>query len=823
VSGNARARGDADRAGEPRDAPARPLNILILDFDFFTAIGGGQTFYRRVVERNPDCLFHYPSRGTDLALAGQLPPNARPFAFDDSIGFEEDVASITALNIPVARVDLAWQLTRVLAAVQGMSFHAVDVPSYFPVAHLVRPIAAGFGILVGSVALALLGWNTVSAHHGYAGDVPEAVVQALEIFEAESIAAADVRYVTSGIDIAQTRTPVPDVVEIDMHNVLEHVPLPEAEPPGEGLPTLWYVGRLDRAKAPDLFVELASRMPHLFGSCRLTGPDNPWSSAQRWSDRLAQAAAAHGLAVQYAGLLSDDELRHRVYRGRSVLVIPSRTDAFNLVALEALQNGCPILLSRRAGAFEFLSNRHPRLTPASMDPDDLEAAERELRSMLENYAAIARACRAAVRAHPLPPPRTGFMTEVYGAARSPALRLRQPTNEATIAFREREPLMRRQVRAFRVRRQHGDSPVASIIIPTFNRPAMLAVTLATLTRQSLAATEIIVVDDGSSDAKTVRNVARSFEPMVRLIRTPNRGEAAAVNCGLRAARGEFVGTLSDDDAYAPDLLETAVSVLSSNPGAICSYPDWDIVNESGQLVERHRLPDFDRSMMLTAHWCLPGPGAVVRRSIVERIGGRDGSFRYVSDFDMWLRAGALGDFVHIPRSQGIWRLHQKSATVSASRRRMAHERIRLLQKFYSDPAEQARHGGIRATAFAAAHLAAAAILGPTEARHAMVHLSCAAALDPVLPHSLPPNMTGYPQAWPPDAERAFAVGENARGILGGVLLGAGADETQVAARYLSLKLGYYGFPLVRDMRERRLRTRLARLTRIARGDENVPS
>jgi GT2 family glycosyltransferase/glycosyltransferase involved in cell wall biosynthesis len=776
-------------------------NVLILDFDFFTAVGGGQTFYRRVVERNPDFQFHYPSRGPDLAIARQLPANARPFAFDDTIGFEGDVASIETLRIPAARVKFAWELTRVLAAVQGMSFHAVDVPSYFPVAHLVRPVGAGFGIPVGSVALAMLGWNSVSAHHGYAGELPERVVQALEIFEADSIAAADIRYVISGVEVAQTRTPVPNVVEIDMHNVLEHVPLPEAEPPGEGLPELWYVGRLDRAKAPDVFVELASRMPQLFERCQLTGPDNPWSAAQRWSDRLAQTAAARGLTIHYAGMLSDDELRRRVYRGRSVLVVPSRTDAFNFVALEALQNGCPVLLSRRAGAFEFLSKRHPQLVPAAMDPDDPDAAEHELRSLLENYPAVARACRASIRAHALPELRTGFMTEVYAAVRSPAARLRQPTLDAAIAFRERKPLMRRQVRAFRVQRPPGDSLIASIVIPTFNRPAMLAATLATLARQSLPATEIIVVDDGSSDDKAVRKVARSFEPMVRLVRTPNRGEAAAVNRGLRVARGEFVAILSDDDAYAPDLLEAAVSVLSANPDAIGSYPDWDIVDEGGQLVEQHRLPDFDRGLMLTAHWCLPGPGAVVRRSIVERIGGRDTSFRYVSDFDMWLRASAFGDFIHIPRNLGIWRLHQKSATVAASRLRMARERIRLLQKFYRDPAARERHGGIRATAVAAAHLAAAAILGRAEEQRAMAHLAYAAMLDPELARNLPPNMARYPQAWPPDAERALAVGRDARGTPGEALSGAGAGGTQVAMRYLSLKLGYYGFPIIGNMRE----------------------
>jgi GT2 family glycosyltransferase/glycosyltransferase involved in cell wall biosynthesis len=755
---------EGDWAGDPRTETNRLPNVLILDFDFFTAVGGGQTFYRRVVERNPDFVFHYPSRGPDLAIARKLPANARPFAFDDTAVFKKEVARINAIRVPAELAPITWRLSGVLAGVQGMCFYAVDVPSYFPVAHLVRPIGAGFGIFVGSVALAMLGWNSVSAQHGYAGDVPDPVLQAFEIFEADSIAAADVRYVISGVEIAQTRTPVPNVVEIDMHDVLERVPLPEAEPPGEGLPDLWYVGRLDRAKAPDLFVDLASRMPGLFDGCHVTGPDNPWSSEQRWSERLLQAGAARGLAIRYSGMLSDEELRRRVYRGRSVVVVPSRTDAFNFVALEALQNGCPVLLSRRAGAFEFLSERHPLLVPAVMDPDNLDAAEHELRSLLENYPTVARAYRASIRAHPLPEPRTGFMSEIYSAAPSPESRLRQPTIDAAIAFRERKPLMRPDVRAFRSQRS-SDSPIASIVIPTFNRPAMLAATLATLSRQSLPATEIVVIDDGSKDKKAVREVAHSFEPIVHLVRTSNRGEAFAVNRGLNAARGEFVAILSDDDAYAPDLLETAISVLSANPAAIGSYPDWDIVDEGGQLVEQHRLPDFDRGLMLTAHWCLPGPGAVVRRSIVERIGGRDTSFRYVSDFDMWLRASALGDFIHIPRNQGIWRLHQKSTTVAASRFRMARERIRLVQKFYRDPEARERHADTRATAFAAAHLAAAAILGRTENLRAMLHLAYAAALDPALPQNLPPNMAGYPQAWPPNAERAFVFGRRRRTVL----------------------------------------------------------
>ena len=62
------------------------MRVLIVDFDFFTAVGGGQTFYRRVVERHPEMQFLYPSRGPDLRLRAELPSNAEPFALDSDEG-----------------------------------------------------------------------------------------------------------------------------------------------------------------------------------------------------------------------------------------------------------------------------------------------------------------------------------------------------------------------------------------------------------------------------------------------------------------------------------------------------------------------------------------------------------------------------------------------------------------------------------------------------------------------------------------------------------------------------------------------------------------
>jgi GT2 family glycosyltransferase len=266
-----------------------------------------------------------------------------------------------------------------------------------------------------------------------------------------------------------------------------------------------------------------------------------------------------------------------------------------------------------------------------------------------------------------------------------------------------------------------------VVIPTLDRPALLAPTLACLLRQTLDELEVIVVDDGSKDALGVRAAAQAFAPMVRYMRIGNAGEAGA---------------------YAPELLAEAVRVLDANPDAIGTYPDWDIVDTCGYFVEAHRLPEYERRLMLCAHWCLPGPGVVIRRNVLQRIGGRDLSFKYVSDFDLWLRATAFGPMIHLPHKLAYWRLHGANLTTSDKRRQMADERIRLLQRLFLDPAEQDRSGPFRDTAFAAAHLAAAAILGQAESAEALRHLREAERLDPALLQNLPPNMAGYPAVWP---------------------------------------------------------------------------
>ena len=405
------------------------LRVLICDFDFFSTVGGGQVFYRRVIERNPDLTFFYPSRARDFELKaeGRLPGNAHPFLIG-ATAIDEKLSALGRSVHPVARVYVD-SLAAVAASVQGEAFDVVDIPSFFPAAHLVRPVFACFGITAVRVVLSMLGWNSVSCRSSYQ-DISQ-IAADLEIEEIACANAADVRYTISPLEQRlHTRGTLP-VQQVDMHDFLEEFPLPDALPPGSGPPDLWYVGRLDGAKGPDIFVDLAARLPRcLYRRCYLTGPDNLGHAEARWSAHVLNLARRHGVDASYLGLLSDADVRRGAYQGRSVVVVPSRSDSFNFVALEAVLSGCPVLLSSRTGASEFLAKQHPTLVPPIMNPDDLDDAARRLRGLLEEYQGEASRLRQALRSNPFPPPRINGMAEIYGLAVS----ARQPAQTRSVVL-----------------------------------------------------------------------------------------------------------------------------------------------------------------------------------------------------------------------------------------------------------------------------------------------------------------------------------------------------------------------------------------------------
>ena len=185
------------------------------------------------------------------------------------------------------------------------------------------------------------------------------------------------------------------------------------------------------------------------------------------------------------------------------------------------------------------------------------------------------------------------------------------------------------------------SPEVSVIIPTYNRRAMVRDAIDSVLAQTAASFELIVVDDDSSDGTAedlARLVAERVET-VRIERTANRGPAAARNHGVAMARTPLIAFLDSDDLWLPEKLGRHLEFMRENPGCAISQTD-EVWIRDGRRVNpgmRHRKRggDFFVDSLRT---CLVSPSAVLmRKELFDSIGGFDEDMRAAEDYDLWLR------------------------------------------------------------------------------------------------------------------------------------------------------------------------------------------
>jgi GT2 family glycosyltransferase len=130
-------------------------------------------------------------------------------------------------------------------------------------------------------------------------------------------------------------------------------------------------------------------------------------------------------------------------------------------------------------------------------------------------------------------------------------------------------------------------PTVSVVVPSFNRAALLVPTVESLLAQSRAPLEIIIVDDGSTDETPA--VCARFPAPVRAIRQPNGGLPAARNTGIRAARGEWIAFCDSDDLWHPAKLEVQLAALeAAGPGHRWCLTGCTLIDPDGAPVPLDR-------------------------------------------------------------------------------------------------------------------------------------------------------------------------------------------------------------------------------------------
>lgn len=207
------------------------------------------------------------------------------------------------------------------------------------------------------------------------------------------------------------------------------------------------------------------------------------------------------------------------------------------------------------------------------------------------------------------------------------------------------------------------STVISVVIPCHNARSWLGETLASVLSQRGVTVEIIVIDDGSTDASPeVAAAAELAGHAIQIIRQPRSGVGRARNTGTRAARGSHIQYLDADDLLEPNTLAARIAVLEHS-GADIAYCDWRVWERQrdgsfgpGALSCRilSERPDVD---LLTNIWWPPG-AVLYRREIVERIGLWNEDLPINQDVRFLVRAASIGaTFVRVGQPGLRYRVH----------------------------------------------------------------------------------------------------------------------------------------------------------------------
>jgi glycosyltransferase involved in cell wall biosynthesis len=200
----------------------------------------------------------------------------------------------------------------------------------------------------------------------------------------------------------------------------------------------------------------------------------------------------------------------------------------------------------------------------------------------------------------------------------------------------------------------GRPPRVSVVLPVYNRAQLLERSAGSVLAQSFRDLELLIVDDGSTDATgAVAEGLRARDLRVRVLRQPNGGAAAARNRGIEMARGDLVAFQDSDDEWLPGHLAGHVAMLDDHPeaGVVYSY----MTRRRGpteKLIPDPTTPqrEGDLSRALLRRNLVGTPTAVVRRQVLLEAGPMDPRLPQLEDWDLWIRVAQRASFAFRPES-----------------------------------------------------------------------------------------------------------------------------------------------------------------------------
>lgn len=220
----------------------------------------------------------------------------------------------------------------------------------------------------------------------------------------------------------------------------------------------------------------------------------------------------------------------------------------------------------------------------------------------------------------------------------------------------------------------NEYPLVSVIIPCYNRQDYISQTVDSVLIQTWPNIELIVIDDGCTDNS--RQILESFGNRIRVLEHSgciNKGQSAAINVGLNAAKGDYISILDSDDLFLPQKIEKQISYFLNHPDCGLVYSNGYRIDERGNITSEfypptHQEKSLPENVLLDCYFLLPN-NALVRRDVYKTAGFFDESLRSAQDHDMAIRIAEVTNLAYLDNYLFCYRQHKNSISQTKAKLR----------------------------------------------------------------------------------------------------------------------------------------------------------
>jgi glycosyltransferase involved in cell wall biosynthesis len=359
------------------------MKVLIADFDLFYKIGGGQTFYKNLIKKNPNIDFYY-FRILEQPSDCQL-PNAHTIDFRENY----HISSYWQFNdlTPPRWIYRAFVIANNIAfSVAGQKFDIVDFPDYDQFGTMLRPAFKYHKVDVDRFVLSMHGSVSTSIRLDWfdSGKVDQTLVWQEKI----QYSVVDIRYGISRTYLQEWReySNLPSYY-LNPLSVIS-LPKPQLAKLSDGKPNINFIGRTEKRKGPDIFVEIAWWVPRdKYNNANIIGSNSFDVKGEMSSGLLLNQMITNRLKneVSLLSAMSRSELDDNVFSNKSVSILPSKYDTLNLTVIESLFAGCPTVVGNGAGVVAFLKESFPHVPFLTIDTNNIYSCIPNICAILDGY------------------------------------------------------------------------------------------------------------------------------------------------------------------------------------------------------------------------------------------------------------------------------------------------------------------------------------------------------------------------------------------------------------------------------------------------------